>query len=636
MRYVYLLLSALLLIVLPSATLSQDSSIGMIVEGKKYLACGDYKKAEELFTNSLPELREIGDYILLWRATAYTGLQKYEAALKDIEEIKKNYPRSPLIKEARKMEIGLAKKINSSNVESLYESFVNEYAEDISVKFEYAQYLKEKGQVEKAKKLFKEVFITSSSLADRAESELSNEDITAKDLLKKAKALNSAYQFKKAEKYLKEALSLAKNSDKNEILHTIGYSLFMQKKYTEAAEVFKNCADKYWRARALLRAKDFSTFEKEVPSYLKSDDQRMADVFINYANIKRRAGAHKEASKILKTVIAKYPESREDALWSMAWNYYNSGEYEEAKNILQELYSSYGKLKYLYWIDKINETKGVVTTTYKNIPFKQGDIYSYLLYMKGKANLISQQNRLIREFTVTKRIEILLKAGFREEALREIKHLLKDNRDNEAIPFFSKILQELGDYPTSVRLISKVPNKWNFQELLYPQAYKDSVIKASRKLNLDPYLIFAIMREESRFDRMAISPAGAVGLMQLMPDTARREGRKIGINFNKDMELFEHEKNILIGSNYLRSLIEEFGSVVFAVAAYNAGEKAVWSWLNSNNYKGVDEFMEDIPFAETRNYVQRVMCSYFEYLRAEQKLDRENISKIIKIKGGSL
>ncbi len=72
-----------------------------------------------------------------------------------------------------------------------------------------------------------------------------------------------------------------------------------------------------------------------------------------------------------------------------------------------------------------------------------------------------------------------------------------------------------------------------------------------------------------------------------------------------------------------------------AIAAYNAGEKAVQSWLRENFYRDIDEFMEDIPYAETKAYVQRVLVSYFEYLRINRALTQEAISKIIKVKGGN-
>ncbi|WP_353684912.1 transglycosylase SLT domain-containing protein [Thermodesulfovibrio sp. 3907-1M] len=634
MKLTGLIIVFILFLFLPSDTLSQFSSLEYLIEGKNSLDSGKFQKAEEYLTKSLPEFKEIGDYILLWRAKAYKNTKKYEEALSDLSEIIKHYPKSPVVKEARTEEIELAKLLNLPEVEQLYQSFVNEYPEELKIKFEYGVYLKKLGKIEKAKKIFKEIFITSSPFAEQAEKELSVEDITINDLIKKAKALNNAYQFKKAERYLKEALSM-KNSQKSDILPLLGYSLFMQKRYSEAAEIFKHTGDYYWRARALLRAKDYETFEKEMADYMKSADQRISEVFVNYANIKRRAGKYEEAIKTLKMIINKYPSQKENAMWTLAWNYYLMEDYDEAKKILENLCSSYGKLKYLYWLEKVNEIKGVIPVKQYKVSFQQGDIYSYLLYMKGKISNIPEPASVNYQIILPRRVDILVRAGFKKEAIGELKALLKENSSLKNIPLISKILYELGDYSTSVRLISKIPDKFNFPELLYPQVYRDTVLNASRKININPYLLFAIMREESRFDSFAQSPAGAIGLMQLMPETAKKEGKKMGIVIKKDSEIFDPGKNILIGSFYLKNLIEEFGNPVMAVAAYNAGEKAVQAWLKENSYKDIDEFMEDIPYAETKVYVQRVFASYFEYLRINKALTQENILKTIKIKGGN-
>lgn len=633
MKKIAFLAVLVMFILSPCASLSQFSSLAYLVEGKKALKSRDYPKAKENLSKALVEFKEIGDYIFLWRAKAYKEMMKYEEALKDLDDLKENYPKSPLIKDARKEEIEILKKVEHSRVNQLYESFINDYPEEIGIKLEYAKYLKDCGEIDKAKILFKEIFITPTLFADEAEKELSQEDITPAKLIKKAKSLNNSYSFKKAEKYLKQALSKANNYQKSEVLWLLGYSFFMQKRYSEASELFKQCKDSYWRAHSLLRGKDYESFEKELSSYIKSGNQKFAKVLITYANIKRRSGSFEEAIKILKTVINRYPHAKEDGLWFLGWTYYLMQEYEKARKIFQELYSYYGKLKYLYWLEKLNEIQGVTTAKQYTVSFREGEIYSYLLFIKGKVDCIPEPLSINYQGFIPKRIDILLKADFKEEALREIKSSLKESNIENA-PMFSKLLYELGDYSTSVRVISKIPDKYSYHELLYPKTYTDIVFKASKAFNIDPYLIFAIMREESRFDKEARSLAGAMGLMQLMSETAKREGKKIEISIENNNDIFEPNKNIFIGSFYLKKLIEEFGNIAIAVAAYNAGPKTVWSWIKNHSYNGIDEFFEDILFNETKGYVTRVLTSYFEYLRINKSLTKEDISKILKTKGG--
>ena len=130
---------------------------------------------------------------------------------------------------------------------------------------------------------------------------------------------------------------------------------------------------------------------------------------------------------------------------------------------------------------------------------------------------------------------------------------------------------------------------------------------------LDPALAYAIIRQESSFDGSTVSPVGARGLMQLMPDTARNVGKQIGANVAIDRLTIDPTLNIRLGSTYLRGLVDQFGGVVpFAVAGYNAGPGRIGEWIGQSGDPRTGEvdmldWIEQIPFAETRNYVQRVI-----------------------------
>ncbi len=629
----FILIALTLFLIYPSSTLSNLSAIDYLVNGKKDLDSCNFVSAEKNLSKALLEIKEVGDYILLWRAKALIEMERYEEALKDLIEIKRNYPSSPILKTARIYEINILKKLDSPHLESAYKSYTDEYPEDLEIKFNYAQYLKQTGKIQKAKRIFKEIFITASPLADKAELELSEEDISVDDLLKKAKALNNSFLYNKAEKYLNLAMAKSKNKLQDMILWNLGYSVFMQKRYTESASIFKKIGDFYWYGRSLLRAKEFNSFEREIQNFIKSGDQKIGELLINYANIKRRNGDFNKAIEILQDTLNKYPSYREETLWYLGWNNYLASNYTEAKSIFRDLFQKYGNLKYLYWFQRAQEKEGIIEAKHYSFTFRPSDFYSYLLYVKGNISTIPKPEIVVESKTIPSRVKILMQANFKEEALRETKHLLKSNKDMDNIPLYCMLLNGLGDYATSVRLISKFPYGFNYQELLYPKVYYDLIDKFAKKLKLDPALIFAIIREESRFDRLAVSPAGAMGLMQLMPNTAKREAKKISINLINDRDLFEPDKNIYIGAFYLSKLINEFDNVVFAIAAYNAGEAVVNSWIRENRYDGIDEFIEDIPYGETRTYVKRVLTSYFEYLRTYYILTPDKIREIIKIEG---
>lgn len=131
---------------------------------------------------------------------------------------------------------------------------------------------------------------------------------------------------------------------------------------------------------------------------------------------------------------------------------------------------------------------------------------------------------------------------------------------------------------------------------------------------VNPFLVAGLIREESVYDPLAVSPVGALGLMQIMPDTGRRLARAAGLtDFTVD-QLLTSEINITLGIRYLAGLLERFaGNEAYAVAAYNAGPEAVIRWIESGRPRAIEEFIEEIPFVETRGYVKRVLRSKWRY-----------------------
>ena len=161
-----------------------------------------------------------------------------------------------------------------------------------------------------------------------------------------------------------------------------------------------------------------------------------------------------------------------------------------------------------------------------------------------------------------------------------------------------------------------VGNPW-VQRMLNPIQYQDLITVYSRRHDLDPFLVAAIMRVESRYQPDAVSSKGARGLMQLMPDTGRWAAGCLGIEGYSDDLLFEPEVNIRIGAWYLRQLLNQFeGNLTVALAAYNGGPSNVEKWLSGGRWSGSIDDLEQIPFGETARYVDRVSRAHRLYLRA--------------------
>lgn len=150
-------------------------------------------------------------------------------------------------------------------------------------------------------------------------------------------------------------------------------------------------------------------------------------------------------------------------------------------------------------------------------------------------------------------------------------------------------------------------------ELLYPRADWTEVTRASSRTGVDPYLLAAIIREESRFDPQALSGAGAYGLMQLMPETARTVAGSLGLLPPDRSALADPGTNVLLGAAVLKAELARFGRIDLALAAYNAGPGAVRRWLRERGAPDQDNFIESVPYPETRAYVKAVLRSWGIY-----------------------
>ena len=149
---------------------------------------------------------------------------------------------------------------------------------------------------------------------------------------------------------------------------------------------------------------------------------------------------------------------------------------------------------------------------------------------------------------------------------------------------------------------------YNDLEIRFPIPYESLISKNAHKRQLDPGWVYALVRSESAFIEDIKSPAGALGLMQVMPQTGRETARQLGWKHFHTNDLLDADKNVPIGSTYLKNMLDRFnGNMTLATAAYNAGPQRVKSWLPKSGCMDSDIWVEEIPFDETRTYVSRVM-----------------------------
>jgi len=147
-----------------------------------------------------------------------------------------------------------------------------------------------------------------------------------------------------------------------------------------------------------------------------------------------------------------------------------------------------------------------------------------------------------------------------------------------------------------------------YWHLLFPQPYWKELVANAGSNGLDPYLVASLIRQESEFNPSAVSPKNASGLMQLLPSVGKSLAKKQGMKRFDARQLLDPSVNLELGTANLKQVLDRFGGQVeYALAAYNAGDTPVRQWLASNDYKDVAEFVESIPYSETRDYVQSIL-----------------------------
>lgn len=164
--------------------------------------------------------------------------------------------------------------------------------------------------------------------------------------------------------------------------------------------------------------------------------------------------------------------------------------------------------------------------------------------------------------------------------------------------------------------------KEQIQMIIYPKTYKEIVSIYTEKYNVEENLVFAVIKAESNFDTEAVSNRNALGLMQIMEDTAKDVAKKYNIEIdynNAKQEILNVQNNINIGTKYLSILLERYQNKEVALAAYNAGIGRVDEWIKKGIIKNDGSDIENIPYKETNNYVRKILRNYKIYEQIYKK-----------------
>jgi soluble lytic murein transglycosylase len=611
--------------------------------GRLYKEKGSFEEALSYLKKSSESYPLMRDYALYLLAELYMPEGRFSEALKTIQLIKS----SVLQQRAKSLEIEALLSANDEiTAVHRLRQYVISYPLDWAAKMQLAVLLKGMGEKTEAIRTLKELYIKATPFSDDAYLELKEfgaERLTRREMIKRATYLYRNNDFKQAEMSFKKILDITDDlKTEKSIRFSLSKCQFYLKRYEDAILNFGMVGTDeamYWMARSLYRAQGINEFEKSVKQFKKDfpRSKYLPDLLLILAEGKRRNGGLAGAESIYKEVAQKFPSKKKEALWGLGWMYYMDGRYRDAWSVFSSLSSSYrdDNERYLYWKARSIERSLKKKCIQKSAKIRDGEdcvkaysileqisgykgYYNFLAGIRlGKLDNVELEPIIISSIPdgeIYRRIEKLKLFGMRDEAILEIQSALKYNLKLENLKYLAVSAFEFGEYNTVLPYTETLDDAETLP-LSYPLGFWDVVKEVSKKEGIDPYIVLALIREESRFDPDALSRAGAIGVMQLMPFTAHRVKNDADIRLDNDSEIFDPRKNISIGVSYFSSLFREFGSLPLAVAAYNAGENAVRRWLKVRGEKDMDEFIEDIPYTETRNYVKRVMRSYWQYRR---------------------
>jgi soluble lytic murein transglycosylase len=381
-----------------------------------------------------------------------------------------------------------------------------------------------------------------------------------------------------------------------------------------------------------------AVFERLTQRYPHHD--KAAEAWYAIGRIFQERREDQRAVTAYQRLAALFPDTQlaHEGRWRQGWMAYHRGDFREAEGLFAALAKSASGTpegeSALYWQARAAEQlvqADKAQQLYRDLLRRYPDSY-YTLWAEKRLNLSSSALQPGTDGPVPPpslprslashyhRSQELSAIGLLPLARREL-DVVKEGTPHE--PGFTRFLlaeySRLQGYAAALRFALNLAKEGNGNWLryLYPHAYWETVSAQAQAKRLDPYLVLALIRQESAFDPEAVSSARAYGLMQLLPETAARLTRASSVS---PASLVDPDFNVQAGTAYLRQLLDLYnGNLFMAVAAYNAGENAVEKWRARYANLEPDEFVESISFRETRNYVKLVLRNYRTYRRLYEK-----------------
>ena len=639
-------------------------ALAWLVVGYAHMLDHDYAKAIDPLNRAKAGASELGDYVTYYLGDAYQNTGRNAEALSTLTDFDKKFPDSLLIRDAYLVCANtLLQEGRASDAIALLEKERSPVRSDVELAVGRAY--EARGDQEKAGAAFRNVYfdMPNSTEADAAGVELRKLRITGSvaerrtraDLLFKTRHYaDAAHDYRELETEVgaadRPAIQLAlagsleksgKSPDARQVLTAMGAQTGdaeAQRLYL-LSETARSTSDEDTVLRMLAQLRQFGpsspwleqTLYSAANMYLlKRDYDRAIDYF------------HELEGRFPNGTKASY------AHWKAAWLGFRQGKTDDARKGFEDQIAKFpdsGEVPAaLYWRGRIAEEDRAPATA-RAYYQKLSDRYHNFYYaelgrerLKGldasapdpvhialldRVPALPASPRISGSTTPddnlrVARARLLANGAMADQAVRELQAAEAELDGTWAPPEMARVYQDGGRYDRGIEIMKRTtPNYFAvdipdlprpYWEALFPKAYWTDLHKYSTQNGLDPYLVASLIRQESEFNAAALSRANAVGLMQLLPKTGRNVARQLKLRGFSPPQLFTPTVNLQLGTRYFKDMVDKYnGQFEYALAAYNAGTDRVGDWLGQGHYRDPQEFVESIPFTETREYVQAIL-----------------------------
>ena len=480
--------------------------------------------------------------------------------------------------------------------------------------------------------------------------------------LRRAERLFGARQFADARKVFDALRPLAPSTDRGAIDLRLAETAFHTKRYPVARDGLKAYLDTAPPRRAEAEFYYLSTLRElgREAEYLdlarafveRGEDRALAEATLNdLGTYYILENEDEKAAEVFADQYRRFPQGAfaERAAWKSGWWAYKSGDYESAIATFESAAATMRRADFrpawLYWSGRAHVRLGhrdlglerfrQVIADYRNSYYGReaasaAEEIRAAMRPPGAGPVAPASRELPATIAAGARpdnasiIESLLAAGMYGEAISEIRRAQAASGNSPLLDAtLAYALNRQGRLRPAITAMRRAYPQFmaaggealpaDILTVIFPVDHWDLIQKHAAARNLDPYLMAALIAQESTFQADIRSSANAWGLMQVLPATGRRYAQRLGIRPFSTSKLIDPETNIRIGTSYFVDLLKQFGDVAPVLAAYNAGENRVARWLAERPGVDRDEFIDDIPFPETQNYVKRILGTAEDY-----------------------